>query len=130
MGLCVCAGAMMKCSFGLAPSTLAVLPTNKTLAGGPPAANIMDNKPFVNIPPFGMCISPANPNVASKIPIPPPGVIKPQPCTPMTSAPWLPGAPTVLVGTMPALNNSSQLICNFGGVIQILVPGQFQTMVP
>ncbi|HEX9173885.1 MAG TPA: PAAR-like protein, partial [Telluria sp.] len=35
-------GAMMQCTFGLAPSTLVVLPANKVLAEGPPAANIMD----------------------------------------------------------------------------------------
>ena len=29
-------------------------PQNKVLCGGPPAANILDNKPVANIPPFGM----------------------------------------------------------------------------
>lgn len=60
MGIQVCTGAMMMCSFGVAPSSLVVLPQNRTLTGTP-AANIMDNKPIVNIPPFGMCMSPANP---------------------------------------------------------------------
>lgn len=129
MGMCVCAGAMMMCSFGAAPSSLVVLPANRTLAGGPPAANIMDNKPFVNIPPFAMCMSMANPAVASATAAAL-GVLTPMPCTPMTAAPWVPGAPTVLIGNMPALNNSSKLMCSFGGVIQITVPGQFQTMVP
>ena len=54
----------MMCSFGAAPSALSVLPANKTMIGAP-AANIMDNKPMVNIPPFGVCISLANPMVAS-----------------------------------------------------------------
>lgn len=129
MGMCVCMGATMMCSFGMAPSTLVVPPVNRTLTG-PPAANIMDNKPMMNVPPFGMCTSPANPNVASKIPVPPPGVLKPQPCTPTLVAPWVPGSPTVLIGNMPALNNTSKLMCMWGGVIQILVPGQVQTQVP
>ena len=64
-GNLVCAGAQLMCSFGMAPSVLAVTPQNKVLCGGPPAANILDNKPVANIPPFGMCSSLANPTVAS-----------------------------------------------------------------
>ena len=128
MGLQVCTGAMMMCSFGVAPSSLVVLPANRTMTGTP-AANIMDNKPIVNIPPFGMCNSPANPMVAAATAAAL-GVLTPMPCIPVTAAPWAPGAPTVLIGNMPALNNSSKLMCNWGGVIQISVPGQFTTMIP
>ena len=64
MGQQVCMGAMLQCSFGAAPSSLVVLPTNKILATTP-AANIMDNKPMMNIMPFGMCMSMANPMVAA-----------------------------------------------------------------
>ena len=127
MGIQVCAGAMMLCSFGVAPSSLVVLPVNRTMTGAP-AANIMDNKPMVNIPPFGMCSSPANPMVAAATAAAL-GVLTPMPCIPVTAAPWAPGSPTVLIGNMPALNNSSKLMCNWGGVIQITVPGQFTTMV-
>ncbi len=127
MGIQVCAGAMMMCSFGVAPSSLVVLPVNRTMTGAP-AANIMDNKPMVNIPPFGMCSSPANPMVAAATAAAL-GVLTPMPCIPVTAAPWAPGSPTVLIGNMPALNNSSKLMCNWGGVIQITVPGQFTTMV-
>ncbi|HYG86099.1 MAG TPA: DUF4280 domain-containing protein [Azospirillum sp.] len=130
MGQAVCAGAMMTCTMGATPSSLVVLPMNRTTAGGPPAANIMDNKPMVNVPPFGVCRSPANPQVASKIPVPPPGVIKPQPCIPCTVAPWMPGAPTVLVGNMPALTSDSKLMCMWGGMIQFTMPGQFTVMLP
>ena len=56
MAQLVSSGAMMMCSFGVAPSSLIVLPVNRTMGGGPPAANIMDNKPIVNIPPFGMSL--------------------------------------------------------------------------
>jgi Domain of unknown function (DUF4280) len=102
---------------------------NKILGGGPPAANIMDNKPMVNIPPFGMCTSPSNPMVAAATAAAM-GVLTPMPCVPAIAAPWVPGSPTVMVGTAPALNNSSKCMCNWGGVIQILAPGQFTVMVP
>lgn len=128
MGLLVCNGATLQCSFGAAPGTLTVLPANKVNATMP-AATIMDNKPFVNILPFGMCTSMANPAVASATAAAL-GVLTPMPCTPVTSAPWAPGCPTVLIANKPALNNNSKLICSYGGVIQILYGGQAQTQVP
>src|SRR6185436_20897479 len=114
MPIQVCMGAMLQCSFGAAPSTLIVLPQNRTMAGGPPAANIMDNKPIVNVPPFGMCSSMANPTVAAATAAAL-GVLTPMPCVPMTTSPWIVGAPTVLIGNMPALNDASKLMCNWGG---------------
>lgn len=122
-------GAMMKCTFGAAPSTLVVLPTNKVLAEGPPAANIMDHVPLLNIMPFGMCNSPANPMVAAATAAAL-GVLTPMPCIPVTAAPWVPGAPTVLIANMPALNNSSKCMCNWGGVIGIDFAGTTKTMIP
>lgn len=128
MGLQVCMGATLMCSFGMAPSSLSVLPANRVNAGGPSAANIMDNKPMVNILPFGMCSSPANPTVAAATAAAM-GVLTPMPCIPATAAPWAPGSPTVLIGGMPALNNSSKLMCSYGGVIQVTVPGQVTVQV-
>lgn len=122
-------GAMMKCSFGAAPSTLVVLPKNKVLAEGPPAANIMDHIPMTNIMPFGMCNSPANPTVAAATAAAM-GALTPMPCVPLTSAPWLPGAPTVLIANMPALNNTSKCLCNWGGVIEFTNPFTTKTMIP
>ena len=121
-------GAMTQCTFGLAPSTLMVIPINRVMTGTP-AANIMDNKPIANIIPFGMCQSLANPMVVSATAAAL-GVLVPMPCIPMTMAPWMPGAPTVMLGNMPTLNNSSKLMCMWGGVISINVPGQFTVMVP
>jgi hypothetical protein len=120
---------MMQCSFGVAPSSLVVLPANCVMAGGPPAATIMDNAPIVNILPFGMCSSPANPTVAAATAAAL-GVLTPMPCVPATAAPWVPGSPTVLIGNMPALTDSSKLMCNWGGVIQIVSPGEFTVMDP
>jgi hypothetical protein len=122
MGMQVVMGATLQCSFGVAPSTLVVLPANKVLATTP-AANIMDNKPMVNIPPFGMCQSMANPMVAAATAAAM-GVLTPMPCIPATAAPWAPGCPKVLIANMPALESSSKCMCNWGGVIQIVNPGQ------
>ena len=126
MGVQCCMGASMMCSFGAAPSTLVVLPTNKVLATTP-AANIMDNKPIVNIPPFGVCMSPSNPTVAAATAAAL-GVLPPMPCVPVTAAPWIVGSPTILIGNMPTLDNNSKLMCNWGGVIQFVAPGQFKVM--
>ena len=61
----VCNGATLQCTMGMAPSTFIVTPENKMLTSNQPAANIMDHKPMKNIMPFGMCKSPANPQVAA-----------------------------------------------------------------
>jgi hypothetical protein len=123
MAMQVCMGASMQCSFGAAPSTLVVLP-DKLVLTGTPAANIMDGKPIVNVPPFGMCSSMANPTVAAATAAAQ-GALTPKPCVPMT-----PGAPTVLIGGMPALDNSSKLTCTWGGVIQIVSAGQGTVEIP
>lgn len=128
MAIQVCMGATLQCSFGAAPSSLVVLPSNRVLTGTP-AATIMDYAPLVNIMPFGMCSSPANPTVAAATAAAL-GVLTPMPCVPATAAPWIVGAPTVLIGSMPALDNNSKLMCNWGGVIQIVNPGQTKMMIP
>ncbi|MEB0951972.1 DUF4280 domain-containing protein [Citrobacter sedlakii] len=124
----VCNGATLQCSFGLAPSPLCVVPISRTLVNSVPMANIMDNKSFVNILPFGMCSSMANPTVAAATAAAL-GVLTPMPCIPVTIAPWMPGSPTILVGGTPALTAQSKLMCNWGGVIQIVFPGQVTTIV-
>lgn len=129
MAMHVCNGATLMCTFGVAPSVLTVLPVNRTLTSNMPAANIMDHIPMVNIMPFGMCITPTNPMVASATAAAM-GVLTPMPCIPVTPAPWIVGSPTVLLGNMPALNNTSTLMCTWGGVITVVVPGQFTEMVP
>ena len=53
----VVSGAMLMCTFGMTPSALTVIPKGQIVnAGGPMAANIMDNIPIANVPPFGMCV--------------------------------------------------------------------------
>jgi hypothetical protein len=122
-------GAMMTCSFGAAPAPLVVPPKNKVLCEGTPAANILDHVPIVNITPFGVCSSMGNPTVASATAAAL-GVLTPMPCVPATSTPWVPGAPTVLIANMPALDNVSKCMCNWGGVISFTTSGTAKTMIP
>jgi len=128
MPLPVVNGAMTMCSFGLAPSTLIVLPQNRTLVENMPAATIMDNKPFVNVLPFGLCTSLANPITAAQTAAAL-GVLTPGVCTPVTVAPWMPGAPPALVGSMPMLHQACTCNCAYGGVITITNPGATRTAV-
>lgn len=111
MSIIVTSGAQLMCSFGMAPSALNVLPAGKVLCSNMPAACIMDNVPMVNIMPFGMCTSLANPQVAAATAAAL-GVLTPMPCIPVIAAPWAPGSPTVLVGGKPAVNNTCKCMCN------------------
>ena len=125
----VCLGATLKCSFGLAPSTLMVLPKNMVQTSYVPAANILDNIPMVNILPFGMCTCTANPAVAAATAAAL-GTPTPAPCIPVTPAPWAPGATTVLIAYQPALDNTSKLNCVYGGIIEVVVAGQTTHQIP
>lgn len=125
----ITSGAMLTCSFGAAPSSLVVLPENRVTAGSLPAATIMDNKPIVNVPPFGMCSSPSNPEVIAATAAAE-GVFTPMPCVPVLTAPWEPGTPTVTIAGLPAVDTSCKLICEWGGVITITLPAQMTVTVP
>lgn len=118
MERCGFSGAMLQCTFGVAPSPFLVFPyhtdMHSTLV---PSANIMDNKPMVNIQPFGMCSCLANPVVAAATAAAM-GVLTPMPCVPVTAAPWmLDSPPTHLLDGLPALNDSSKCMCAYGGTI-------------
>ena len=117
----------MQCTFGAAPASLIATSAPTTMAPTP-AATIMDNAPMANIPTFGMCTSMANPEVAAATAAAL-GVLTPQPCIPVTSAPWTPGSPTVTIGGNPALTADSKCMCNWAGVISINSPGQTTTTV-
>ena len=121
--------AQLMCSQGMAPSALVVLPLNRVMSGNQPTANIMDHKPMVNILPFGMCRSPANPVVAAATAAAL-GVLTPMLCIPATPAPWMPGAVTVLLGNAPSLDNTCKLMCMWAGVIQVVSPGQVTHIIP
>jgi Domain of unknown function (DUF4280) len=125
----VCNGATLQCTFGAAPSTFVVLPKNQMLTSSQPAANIMDHISMLNIMPFGMCASLANPTVAAATAAAQ-GVLTPMPCIPNTPAPWVPGAPTVMLAATPALDDTSKLICAYGGMISVVFAGQLTEQIP
>lgn len=121
MPFCVCGGASTACTFGAAPSLLNVLPVARVMSSQA-LASIMDNIPMVNITPFAMCSSLANPTVAAATAAAL-GVLTPMPCIPVPAGPWAPGSPKLLIGGKPALTSDSRLMCSWGGVIQITFPG-------
>ena len=123
MALLAINSGMMMCSFGTTPGQFNVLPANRVNANKLPAANIMDNKPIMNVKPFGMCTTLSNPQVAAATSAAS-GVLTPQPCIPITTAPWTPGSTTVMLGNQPTLSNTCQLMCNWGGVITFSTAGQ------
>jgi len=124
----VTAWAALTCSFGLAPSTLTAIPQGAPVqAGGALAATIQDSRPMASIAPFGMCTTPTNPQVAAA-PAAALGTLTPQPCIPVTTAPWMPGSPTVLINGQPALSSSCTCLCQWGGVISITAPGMATTV--
>ena len=127
MGLCATTGGMLQCTFGLAPSTLNALPTPRVMIEGKPAAVISSTAPMVNIPPFGMCTSVANPVVAAATSAAL-GVLTPMPCIPAVAGEWIPAAPQTMIGGQPALVSGSICTCAYGGVISITMPGAFRTM--
>jgi len=129
MPLQVVNGAELACSFGASPSSLVVLPINRSVIANQPQATIQDHIPMVNIMPFGMCMSPSNPQVAAATAAAL-GVLTPQPCIPATTSPWTPGAPTVTIANLIALDNISTCSCMWAGVITITDAGQATVEIP
>ena len=117
--------ALCTCTFGALPAPLMVTSQQTVTMCKMLAATIMDNK----LPTFGMCTSMANPTVAAATAAAL-GVLTPMPCIPLTVAPWAPGAPTVMVCGKPLLNNTSKLICGYGGVIQPTMTPAMTVKVP
>jgi hypothetical protein len=113
---------------GSSPSSFSAT-TRPITTGGVPVGNINDHVPMMNIAPFGMCQSPANPQVAAATTAAQ-GTLTPQPCIPATAAPWSPGSSVVLVANMPTLNNSSTLSCMWSGTITFSDAGQVAVTVP
>lgn len=123
MSFCLCTGGMLKCSFGAAPASFSALPVPGVVIGGLPAGVLTDLAPAVNIPPFGLCSSPANPAVAAATAAAL-GVLTPMPCLPVPAGPWLSPAPAVMIGGRPALTGGSRLMCAWGGQIGVCFAGQ------
>jgi hypothetical protein len=107
----VTSGAVLSCSLSMgAPGVLNVLPPTR-------AANVNDGAPMINVSTFGVCASPANPEVAAATAAAL-GVLTPMPCIPVTSA-WNGGSPNIQVAGAPALQPSSTIQCAWCGLISI-----------
>ena len=124
MGLCVCSGAKAKCSFGEKEVDLLALPLPLTPKDeGNAQLSVMDFIPYLNIPAFGQCKSPANPmNWKMAGPAP---VFVPSDCIPVTLTPWSPGAKKLkILGGQAVLMDKDTNFCMWAGSIEITDPGQ------
>lgn len=115
----VCTGAALQCSFGTAPSTFAASGVEVDATA---AAGVVTDVASSNVPPFAMCTSLANPQVAAATSAAM-GTLTPQPCVPVLS-PWTPGSSEVTIGGVAALDDSSQCSCSWGGVVTVSSAGQ------
>ena len=122
MGKLVVLGAKLKCSEGLAPSTLTVLPRRALADQTMLAATVDDFTPMVHVAPFGMCKTQANPQVAAATSAAL-GVLTPMPCVPVLTAPWSPGAPKATIDGAKVLTDDSSCTCMWSGKIEITDAG-------
>ncbi len=123
MPVYVTQGAMLKCSQGLAPSALSVVPVSAVTIEQSLVATINDFKPMMNVPPFGMCASLANPAVAAATAAAM-GALTPQPCVPVISAPWAPGAAVAAIDGFAMLTVDCQCMCAWAGTVTIVQEAQ------
>lgn len=123
MGFAVSIGALAQCPFGVAPTPLVFLPLSLIGPSGP-LGSCNDCIPFLNIMPFGVCSSLANPITASQTAAAL-GVLTPGACIPVPTGTWTPNKPSVIMPTGPLLTSDSTLNCAYGGVIKIINPMQF-----
>ena len=115
----VCTGASLQCSMGTTPATFAA--TGQSVVA-PTAAGVVTDIGAASIPPFGMCMSLSNPQVAAATAAAS-GTLTPQPCQPVLS-PWSPGSAHVTISEAGALDDSSQCNCTWSGVVTVSAAGQ------
>lgn len=97
-------GDMVRCSQGTSPGTFQAL--SPTMNAQP-----TDTIPMVNVPMFGMCMSPANPQTAAST-AGSQGVFTPGPCVPAVVGQWVGGA------SVPGgVSSGATCHCGYGGVI-------------
>lgn len=116
-------GAPLQCSMGLAPAPLVVARPVTLGVEGVAIATVTDAAPMVNVGPFAMCQSPSNPQVAAATAAAM-GVLTPQPCVPVISGPWTPGAPVATLEGVPLLTDDSRCLCAWAGTITVASAAQ------
>ncbi|MBN9344357.1 MAG: hypothetical protein BGO76_03000 [Caedibacter sp. 38-128] len=112
MATLVVTEALVQCAVGATPSAMTII--GNIIAGEGMIGNISSAIPFVNIEGFSVCSILAAATFGAKTE-----------CVPAIES-WIPGVPTVLVGEEAALDQTSMLVCDEGGVITIEFPGQIQ----
>lgn len=113
MGVQVCTGAEVTCTFGAAPAVFSA--SGEDVVATTPAGVVTDVEPE-NIESFGMCSAPSNPEVIA-------AQGSPVPCVPVLM-PWTPGAAGVTINGVAALDNASTCKCTWLGGITVSSPGQ------
>lgn len=121
-------GCMMACTFGLTPAPFVALelPGKDAVLGALTVATIEEIVPILNIPPFGMCSSLANPEVAAATAAAL-GVLTPMPCIPLIDLPWEPPSLNENYAGIPLATVTSRCACLWGGIISVEVPDQTLT---
>lgn len=122
MSLLLTTGTTLSCAFGTLTSNFIATSNPMVMADNMPVGTIDDGQAVVNIPPFGLCTTLSNPQVASATAAAL-GVLTPQPCIPQTKA-WIPSGMTVLSGGKPCLTQECQCMCLYGGTITAVNPAQ------
>lgn len=127
MGFALCTGSIAACPFGVAPTPLTFLPTSMLMGKAGPIGSIIDCIPFLNISPFGVCMSMLNPMTAA-LTAAAFGILTPGPCLPVPVGTWIPMKPTVIGKSGPIVSNDSILMCAYGGTIKCMLPSQFTVL--
>ena len=118
----LCSGAELQCNCGDNNSIYTVLPTKKILINNKPLAVISDTKPMINIKPFGLCKSMANPTVAAATAANK-GKLQKMPCVPNIVEPWSDGIKHFLSKEQTPCN-LSKVKCLYSGIIRVVDSGQ------
>ena len=116
-------GAKCVCTMGQIPADLKITSQQLVLGDNKPVGTISDSGSQVNVGPFGLCTSLANPQVAAATAAAL-GVLTPQPCVPMPAGTWIPTQPKILVKGQPVLCSDCKMMCAYAGSISIVMPGQ------
>lgn len=111
----VCSGATLCCTCGVGPSTLRVPARGLSYEKNHAAATVADYKPLINIQPFPACTSAQNPQ---------PPVAAGRVCLPSFTAPWTTQVASIRLFNVPVLDDSSTILCIYGGLVRIANPGQ------
>lgn len=118
-------GCVLTCTMGDIPSVFIALdlPGKPVVDGGFAAATIAEIIPEANIPSFGMCNSPTNPEViaATAAAL---GVFTPMPCIPIVPDPWDPPSAVAHYTELPLATVTSKCMCIWEGEISVDTPGQ------